>query len=222
MNALLESIIKEPKQPANSCVIWLHGLGADGHDFEGILPELGLPETHGIRFIFPHAPMRPITINQHEIMRGWYDIYDLGSLDREDTKGIEDSRSRIEQLLQEQIRQGIPSNRIVLAGFSQGGVIAMYLGLTYSQPICGIIGLSTYLPFMRNEKRELQITHKNIPIVMCHGDYDDIIPAQVGKKTFDYLRTKGCSPQWHTYPMGHQVCAEEIQLIGEWLTKILL
>ncbi len=218
----LETITKNPKQAADSCVIWLHGLGADGHDFEGIVAELGLPDSHTIRFIFPHAPMRPITINHHMVMRGWYDIYSLDNLEREDEKGIEDSRSHIEQLLQEQIDRGIPSNRIVLAGFSQGGAIALYLGLTYLQPIAGIIGLSTYLPFTRNEKRKLQITQKNIPILMCHGSYDDVVPTHLGKETNAYLKANGLTPQWHTYPMGHQVCNEEIQLIGNWLTKNLL
>ena len=222
MNKPLECIITEPKQTADSCVIWLHGLGADGHDFEGILPELGLPETHRIRFIFPHAPMRPITINHHMVMRGWYDIYSLDSIEQEDEKGIEDSRLQVEQLLQGQIDQGVPSNRIVLAGFSQGGAIAMHLGLSYPNALAGVIGLSTYLPFIRNEKLKLQTTQENTPILMCHGNYDDIVPKQLGKATFDYLQAKGFSPQWHEYPMGHQVCNEEIQLIGDWLAKLLL
>jgi len=220
MNEALECIIKEPSQTADSCVIWLHGLGADGHDFEGILPELGLPKTHRIRFVFPHAPMRPITINQHMVMRGWYDIYSLSSLEQEDEKGIEDSRSRVEQLLQGQIDQGIPNNRIVLAGFSQGGAIAMHVGLSYPKPIAGILGLSTYLPFIRHSNLKLQTIQKKTPVLMCHGNYDDIVPKQLGEATFNYLQEKGFSPQWHEYPMGHQVCNEEITLVGQWLTQL--
>lgn len=221
MKGALEYILKEPTKPADSCVIWLHGLGADGHDFEGILPELGLPESHAIRFIFPHAPMRPITINQHMMMRGWFDIHSLNSLEQIDEEGIETSRQQIEQLIQTQLDKGIPSNRIVLAGFSQGGTIALYLGMSYTQPIAGIVALSTYLPFVTNENHKLNVIHNETPVLMCHGEYDDIIPASLGKETFLYVKKKGFSPMWHEYPMGHQVCSEEIRLIGNWLTQVL-
>ena len=221
MTEPLEIIVKEPKNTADSCVIWLHGLGADGHDFENIVPEFKLPDPHGIRFLFPHAPMRPITINQHMLMRGWYDIYSLNNLEQEDKSGIEDSCNRVQQLMQTQIDQGIPIERIILAGFSQGGAIALYLGLTYPEALAGIIALSAYLPFVRKDKREFKITHSNTPLLLCHGDYDDIIPTPLGMETVDYLRRKGLKPSWHTYPMGHQVCSAEIQMIGKWITRLL-
>lgn len=221
MTEPLEIITHEPTQTADACVIWLHGLGADGHDFENILPELGLPESHRIRFIFPHAPMRSITINNNMRVRGWYDIYSLNKLEKEDKEGIEQSRLQVENLVQQQIDQGIATERIVIAGFSQGGAIALHFGLNYSDKLAGIIGLSTYLPFMENGQQATKTSHKNRAILLCHGEYDDILPIQLGEMTLNYLNKKGFTPQWHTYPMTHQVCMEEIKLIGKWLENTI-
>jgi len=217
MTEPLEIITHEPKQNADACVIWLHGLGADGHDFENILPELGLPESHRIRFIFPHAPVRSITINNNMRMRGWYDIYSLNKLEKEDETGIQQSSTQIENLVQQQIDQGIVSDRIVIAGFSQGGAIALHFGLNYPKKLAGVIGLSTYLPFMINGKQAAENSDTTLPILLCHGEYDDILPIQLGKMTLSYLTEKGYSPQWQAYPMAHQVCMDEIKLIGGWL-----
>ena len=216
---MLETITIEPKKTVDSCVIWLHGLGADGHDFEGIVPNLGLPDSHGIRFVFPHAPYRPITINMHMEMRAWYDIYTLDSLDNEDSTGIQQSCEQVNALIKQ---QNIKPERIVLAGFSQGGAIALYLGMTTTEPHAGIIALSTYLPFLHTPEKRPAIKHTALPILQCHGNYDDVIPARVGKETHDYLKTENTKSEWQEYNMGHQVCSEEIKTIGEWLTERLL
>lgn len=215
---MLKTVTIEPKKGADSCVIWLHGLGADGHDFEGIVPNLGLPEGHSIRFIFPHAPYRPITINMHMEMRAWYDIFTLDSLDHEDEVGIQDSCREIETIIQQ---QNTNPRRVVLAGFSQGGAIALHMGTHSEKPYAGIIALSTYLPFLRTPNKRPTIKHKTLPILQCHGNYDDVIPAHVGKETFDYLRTGNNMVEWKEYIMGHQVSVDEIIDIGKWLTRLL-
>jgi len=216
---MLETITIEPKKTADSCIIWLHGLGADGHDFENIVPDLGLPENHRIRFIFPHAPYRSITINQSMEMRGWYDIYALDSLQQEDDAGIQASCDALTELIR---HQGLSNDRIVLAGFSQGGAIALLQGLVASDPFAGIIGLSTYLPYIRNLKRRPPVQHETLPILLCHGNYDDVIPIRIGIETRDYIAASNQRTEWKAYAMGHQVCSDEIHYIGQWLTRCLL
>lgn len=216
---MLEAIVIEPKTTVDSCVIWLHGLGADGHDFEDIVPILDLPETHGIRFIFPHAPIRPVTINMHMKMRAWYDIYTLDNLDLEDANGIQQSCEQIENLIQQ---QNVNQERIVLAGFSQGGAIALYMGLTSVKPYAGIIALSTYLPFLHIPEKRPNLKHQSLPILQCHGNYDDVIPSRLGKETNEYLKKQSDAIEWKEYSMGHQVCSEEINAIGDWLKQRLL
>ncbi|MCB1827531.1 MAG: dienelactone hydrolase family protein [Coxiellaceae bacterium] len=208
----------EPNNKVDSCVIWLHGLGADGHDFEGVVPELNLPKEHGVRFVFPHAPIRPVTINMHMKMRAWYDIFTLDSLEKEDEVGILESAQQIETLIQQ---QKIDPTRIIIAGFSQGGAMALHIGITAKQTFGGIIALSTYLPFLHQPEKRPSIIHETLPILQCHGEYDDVIPARTGKETYDYLKTGIKDIEWKSYNMGHQVCTEEIRTIGNWLTQRL-
>jgi len=216
---MLETITIEPKKNAESCVIWLHGLGADGHDFTPILPKLGLPKDHRIRFIFPHAPYRPITINGQKEMRAWYDIFDLERLEHEDEPGIQQTYHDIHTIIQQ---QNISSERIVIAGFSQGGAMALFIGTKALQHYAGIIALSTYLPFLRAANKRPTLQNPNLAILQCHGIYDPIIPLSVGKAAYEYLKTKIDAIEWKEYQMGHQVCEDEIQYIGKWLVKKLL
>src|SRR4051812_30127782 len=171
----METIEIETGARPYAAVIWLHGLGADGHDFEPIVPELRLPAALQLRFIFPHAPVRPVTINQRMRMRAWYDIFQLGP-GREDEAGIGESASAVQQLMHEQIKQGINSRRIVLAGFSQGGAIALHTALRYSSPLAGVLALSTYLPLAASLQGEMREENRKVPIFMAHGSYDDVIP----------------------------------------------
>jgi len=202
----------EPK----AAVIWLHGLGADGHDFEPIVPELKLPATSGVRFIFPHAPIRPVAINGGAKMRAWYDI-DLRAPLAGDTD-IRASAAAIEELIDEQVARGIPTRRIVLAGFSQGGVIALHLGLRYREPLAGIMALSTYLHDPEHVIDGISLENAGIPIFMAHGLMDPMIPITRAITSREALRALDYPIEWHEYAMGHSVCLEEIKDIGRWLT----
>jgi phospholipase/carboxylesterase len=197
-------------------VIWLHGLGADGHDFEPIVPELRLPASLQVRFIFPHAPVRPVTLNNGMRMRAWYDILRLGG-GAEDEAGIRESEARISGLVQSEIKRGINTPRIVLAGFSQGGAIALQTALRYSSPLAGVLALSTYLPLAATLKAEMKEANRKTPIFMAHGEYDDIIPLARAEQSAKALQDAGCKVEWHTYPMPHSVCPEEIAHIAAFL-----
>lgn len=202
------------------CVIWLHGLGASGHDFEPIVPELGLADKPGVRFIFPHAPERPITINGGATMRGWYDINSLDFGSREqDMDGVRDSAAHINELIQAQLAAGIPAENIVLAGFSQGGAIALFTALTSTLRLGGIMALSTYLPIQDAVFAELSEHSKQLPIFMAHGQFDDVIHMQHAEQSRDILSEHDISVQWHHYPMAHSVSAEEIADISIWLKR---
>jgi len=215
----LNAVTFNPSQRAPSrCVIWLHGLGADGHDFENIIPELGLPPDHDVRFVFPHAPYRPITINQNRIMRGWYDIYALGDLTQEDETGIETSCQALEQLI---AQQNIPLHRIILAGFSQGGAIALLHAIRHPHLFGGVLGLSTYLPFLFNEKKRPQVTQTSLPILLCHGEFDDLLPVSLAEASYQYLKSRNSHTQFKRYPIAHQLYETEIHDIGSWLIKQL-
>lgn len=204
-------------------VIWLHGLGADGHDFERIVPELGLPNDMPLRFIFPHAPERPITINGGMVMRGWYDIVDLDNLDnRADPAGVIESASIVTSLIENEVNQhGIKESNIVLAGFSQGGVIALHTGLRHPKRLAGIMALSTYLTLADSLKTEATDANRDIPIFMAHGTHDPVIPVALAEKSRDVLIELGWQPQWESYPMPHAVHPEEITSIGRWLMEVL-
>jgi phospholipase/carboxylesterase len=200
-------------------IIWLHGLGADGHDFEAIVPELDLPDAQAIRFIFPHAPMRPITINGGYVMRGWYDIYSLEDLDREDMEGLEASREYLEQLMEGENRRGIPHSRIILMGFSQGGAVALHTARHLSQPLAGIGALSAYLPLRNDPIADNAIQHS--PIFMAHGRFDPVVHFDLGKSSCEYLSRQGCEVEWHDYPMEHSLCAEEVEHLSNWIKGVL-
>lgn len=217
----LESIIIETNPQADAAVIWLHGLGADGNDFVPIVEQLQLPSHYAIRFIFPHAPMRPITINQGYQMPGWYDISSLSIVEGEDEAGIKESSAILKQLCQEQEEKGIESERIVVAGFSQGGAVALHCGCRYPKPLAGIMALSTYLPLAEALNDEISESMAETPVFMAHGRQDDVVSYEYGKSSMEQLQNNDIDVNWHEYDMGHAVCMEEINHIRQWLTEIL-
>ncbi len=221
MNSVeLETLEVETSKPVTASVIWLHGLGADGHDFEPIVPELNLEGGPGIRFIFPHAPQQPVTINGNMVMRAWFDIKSLSRSD-EDEIGIRRSQALVEGLIKRENERGIPSSRIVLAGFSQGGAIALQCGLRYGESLAGLLCLSCYLPLATSLEMERTDANKSIPIFLAHGEYDPVLPLAFGEETLKILNQLGYEPQWRAYPMPHSVCPQEIEHIGLWLKKML-
>ena len=205
----------------DAAVIWLHGLGADGNDFVPVVSELKLPATLNIRVLFPHAPIRPITINQGYRMRGWYDITSLDIANRDDETGIIESSNYLHRLCDEQQAQGIASRRIIVAGFSQGGAIALHAGLRYPKPLGGIMALSTYLPMRERLEQEAAACNRETPVFMAHGQHDEVVAPQFGMQTRAFLLQQGYPLEWHDYAMGHSVCMEEISDIGDWLTAVL-
>lgn len=203
-------------------VIWLHGLGADGHDFAPIVPELGLPPSLSVRFVFPHAPALPVTINGGYVMPAWYDVrsQDLGR--EEDSDGIRTSQQAVEALIQREISRGIEPSRIVLAGFSQGGAIVLHTGLRYRAPLAGVLALSSYLPLPQSLAAEASAANTAVPIFMAHGIADKVISCAQGSATRNLLAERGYAVEWREYPMAHSVCAAEIADIGAWLVKVLV
>jgi phospholipase/carboxylesterase len=204
--------IETGKNPVAS-VIWLHGLGADGHDFEPIVPELELPKP--VRFVFPHAPVRPVTINQGMRMRAWYDIFQFGG-GPEDEAGIRASQKLIEKMIEAE-----KGKKIILAGFSQGGAIVLQTALRHPQSVAAVLALSTYLPLAASLEKEASPANRKTPIFMAHGQFDDIIPLRRAEASRDALTRLGYDVEWHTYPMPHSVCAPEIRDIADFLSKIL-
>ncbi|MBD8524267.1 alpha/beta hydrolase [Pseudomarimonas arenosa] len=204
-------------------VIWLHGLGADGHDFEPIVPELVRPNWPALRFVFPHAPIRPVTINGGMQMRAWYDITSLDfNLPREDAAGVEASCAEVEQLIARENARGIPSSRILLAGFSQGGAITLALGLRRAESLAGLIALSTYVPMAEQTLAQLSEAGRAMPIFMAHGSQDPVIPCTIGERSAQRLRNAGLDLQWRQYPMQHAVCLEEIRDLAQWMEQRVL
>ncbi len=208
-------------ESADAAVIWLHGLGADGNDFVPVANALQLPDTLNVRFIFPHAPLRAITINRGYRMRGWYDVTSLDIANRDDEAGITESSQMLLKLSEQQQAQGIAAERIVFAGFSQGGAIALHAGLRSTQTLGGIIALSTYLPMKNRLTQEAAGANRQTPIFMAHGLHDEVIALQFGAHTHSLLLQHGYPLQWHEYAMGHSVCSDEISDISAWLTGIL-
>jgi phospholipase/carboxylesterase len=202
-------------------VIWLHGLGADGHDFEPIVPELGLPASTPVRFIFPHAPTQPVTINGGMVMRAWYDITGMDLSAGVDEAGINRSAAHLRRLIQATVDSGIPTERIILAGFSQGGVIALHTGLQYTEPLAGIIALSTYVAVPETIRETGSDANSAIPIFMAHGRFDPVIPYALAQRSRDFLTGLNYPVQWHEYPMEHAVHPQEIRDLGEWLSGVL-
>jgi phospholipase/carboxylesterase len=219
--ATLSTIEIAPNIPARATVIWLHGLGADGHDFEPIVPELHLPPALAVRFVFPHAPLQPITINQGYVMRAWYDVAGLDLSQTEDAEGIEASASLLRELMERERQRGIPAERIVLAGFSQGGAMALHTGLRYPQRLAGMLALSAYLPLAARFAQAAHPANAGTPLMMAHGTRDPVIPIRLGEASRDLLQRLGYRVAWHTYPMEHRVCPEEIADIAAWLTAVL-
>jgi len=216
----LETIEVESAVTPDSAVIWLHGLGADGHDFEPVVPELRLPPALGVRFVFPHAPVRPVTLNMGMRMRAWYDIYQLGG-GREDAEGIRASQALAEALIARERGRGIEPGRIVLAGFSQGGAIALHAGLRYAERLAGILALSTYLPLAGTLEGEASRANRTVPVFMAHGRFDEVIPIDRAQQSRARLEQAGYPVRWREYAMPHSVCGEEIADIAEWLLSCL-
>lgn len=213
-------VVVEPERPATAAVIWLHGLGADGFDFVPIVPELGLQDL-AVRYVFPHAPIRPVTINAGFPLRAWYDIYGLGENDAQDEAGIRAAAQRIDALIDAQIAAGIASTRIVLAGFSQGGALALHCALRQPQPLAGLVALSTYLPLHACVAAEAHAANRRLPILLAHGRYDGIVAFKWGEHTRRELEALGYAVQWQAYPMQHEVCAEEVEHIAAFLRRVL-
>ncbi len=216
-----DAIVMTPATAPTASVIWMHGLGADGMDFVPLVPELRLPQNVAPRFIFPNAPVRPVTVNNGMSMRAWYDIYSLGVRDREDAAGIRESAAVVHGLIDQERAAAVKAERIVLAGFSQGGAIALQAGLRYPQLLGGILALSTYLPLAATLAVEGSAANRVVPILMCHGRLDPVVPLQLAHQSFDALKAQGYTPRWLDYPMQHQVCAEEILAISQWLMQVL-
>ncbi|MBX2881908.1 MAG: carboxylesterase [Granulosicoccus sp.] len=215
---LLDTIEINTAEQCEFAVIWLHGLGASGNDFEPIVGELQLPESPGVRFVFPHAPIRPITINGGASMRGWYDINSLDFGEREqDSAGIKDSAAHVNALIEAEISNGIAPANILLAGFSQGGAIALYTGLTTSHTLCGILALSTYLPIHDETLASLTEHAQKVPIFMTHGEFDDVINLHYAERSRDLMLKHKLNVQWQQYPMGHNVSQQQIADIAAWM-----
>ena len=216
----LETIEIETGAKPGAAVIWLHGLGADGHDFEPIVPELGLPASRPVRFIFPNAPQRPVTINMGMRMPAWYDILQMGG-GPEDEAGIRASQAQIEQLIAGEVKKGIPHDKIVLAGFSQGGAIALQTALRQREKLAGVMALSTYLPLREKLEKERAAANSALPIFMAHGSHDPMIPMARAQQSRDALLALGYKVEWRDYPMPHSVCPDEIADIAAFLLRIL-
>ena len=199
-------------------IIWLHGLGADGHDFEPIVPELRLPASLPLRFVFPHAPVQAVTINGGMAMRSWYDILSFDSEGRADRDGVLESSALLEDLIAREIQRGIAAEKIVVAGFSQGGAVAIHTALQTQHDIAGLMALSTYMALP--EDAEKAVCRKDLPIFMAHGSFDPVLQIDWGRASADKLKANGYSVDWHEYPMAHAVCPEEIADISRWLTGI--
>ncbi len=211
----LETVEITTGEPPVASVIWLHGLGADGHDFEPIVPELDLAVA--ARFIFPHAPVRAVTINLGARMRAWYDILSLQRTDLEDEEGIYASAAAIDALIDAEVERGIPTDKIVIAGFSQGGALALHVALRHSSRLAGVLALSAYLPLPATLSVEKSLANASIPLLMAHGAHDPVVPEALGLSSRDCLQGLGYQVEWYSYPMDHSVCPQEIADINRWL-----
>ncbi|MDR6991730.1 alpha/beta hydrolase [Luteimonas sp. 3794] len=214
--ALLECIEREIGPAPAWSVIWLHGLGADANDFVPLIPELLRPHWPAIRFVFPNAPVRPVTINNGVRMRAWYDIVDFDLANRADEAGVLESVAQIDALIEREAVRGVPPERVVLAGFSQGGAVTLAAGLRRRAPLAGLVALSTYLPAPRNAAAALVDAATRQPVFMAHGTQDPVVPFGAGERSAAWLREVGFEVDWQQYPMPHSVCAEEIVAIGDW------
>ena len=224
MTNLLEAVEVQAGKRPEASIIWMHGLGADGNDFVPVVNELDLSGAPAVRFVFPHAPMRAVTINNGYVMRAWYDVSfaDLaGNSRRADEQGVRESQGQIEALIGRENARGVASGRIVLAGFSQGGAIALQTGLRHAERLAGIMALSTYLPLAETLPREAAPGNSRTPIFMAHGTFDPVVPYAMGAGSMTYLAGLGYPVEWHEYPMQHSVSPEEIADISAWLRRVL-
>jgi phospholipase/carboxylesterase len=213
-----EVVIEPATGRADASVIWLHGLGADAYDFVPMVPELGLPRTARVRFVFPHAEVRPVTINAGYAMRAWYDILELSPAGSDDEAGLAASRERVERYIERELAAGVAARRIVLGGFSQGGAMALHAGLRHAAPLAGIVSLSAYLPLRARLVTELSPANRATPILMCHGRQDVVVLPAFGEQSRDALLSAGLRVEWREYPMGHQLCGPEVHDIAAWLS----
>jgi len=211
----------EPAVPAVASVVLLHGLGADGWDFAPIVDELRLPDALPVRFVFPHAPLRAVTVNAGCVMRAWYDIKAFTPEGRADAAGLAASVQSVDAQLRAEVERGIPATRIVLAGFSQGGAVALAAGLRFPQRLAGLLALSSYLPFPERLSAGKTAVNSGLPILMCHGRMDPVVNFAMGTEARDVLRAEGYAVEWHEYPMEHEVCAAELAQVGRWLERVL-
>jgi len=215
------AIERQTGQLPTASVIWLHGLGADGHDFESLVPELHLPSSPAWRFVFPHAPYRPVTLNGGYVMRAWYDIAMSESGFEQKIEHIRESVGILQGLIETEMRRGMASERIVLAGFSQGAAIALHTGLRYSSRLAGILSLSAPVPYLDKLLAEIHPANASIPVFMAHGTDDQMIPFEHAQQAIRRMQSHGLNLEWHTYAMGHSVAPEEIQAIARWLIRII-
>jgi len=214
---LLDCVEKQTGPAPAWSILWLHGLGADGNDFVPLVPQLVRPDWPALRFVFPHAPVRAVTVNAGMRMRAWYDISGFDLSRREDEAGVRQSIAQVEALIAREVERGMPASRIVLAGFSQGGAIALAAGLRREQPLAGLIALSTYLPLAANSIAESTVAARTTPVFMAHGSLDPVVPEMLGRNSRDALLALGMQVEWHCYPMAHQVCPPEVQALTAWL-----
>jgi phospholipase/carboxylesterase len=217
----LAPITIEPEGRADASIILMHGLGADGHDFEPLVPELDLPSSLHLRWVFPQAPVRQVTVNGGMAMRAWYDIEGMDPQAAEDEPGIRESARFIEELIRADRDNGIPAKRIVLAGFSQGGAMALHVALRWPERICGIAALSCYLPLGSLLAAEASPAINGLPVFMAHGTSDPVVALAMAETARDALRSRGCAVDWHTYPMGHGVCEKEVADLRAWILLAL-
>jgi len=218
---LLPCVEIEPRDQAERAVIWLHGLGADGHDFEPIVPHLGVDTALRVRFVFPNAPRRAVTVNMGMVMPAWYDVRDLELRRDIDEAGVRESAAQIEALIDREVERGVAPNRILLAGFSQGGAIALHVALRHAQPLAGLIALSTYLVCRDSLPDEASAANRKLPLFQAHGTHDPMVLPQFGEQSRDRLIEMGYEVEWHTYPMGHEVHPDEIRDLGQWINGVL-
>jgi phospholipase/carboxylesterase len=218
---MLDTIEVETGVKPNAAIIWLHGLGADGHDFEPIVPEIVQRGERAWRFVFPNAPVRPVTINGGMSMRAWYDIKGLDRNAAEDAAGFRDTDEQVRHLIAKEVERGMPANRIVLAGFSQGGAVSLYTAPRFPEELAGVMALSCYLPGTGSFIAERAPANDSTPIFMAHGKGDATLPIAMGVQSRDWLRSRGYQVEWHDYPMAHSVCPAEIADIREFLFRVL-
>jgi phospholipase/carboxylesterase len=216
---MLQTVETETRAKPAWSVIWLHGLGADGNDFAPVVPELVRPDWPALRFVFPHAKVRPVTINGGVPMRAWYDIVSLQIDQRADETGVRESIAEVDALIARERDRGVPPQRVILAGFSQGGAIALAAGLRREAGLAGIVGLSTYLPMAPKTAAELTAAGKRTPVFLGHGTQDPVVGLGLGQRSREVLEQLGVAVDWHRYLMQHSVCAEEIRDLGDWMSR---